>query len=140
MSSEKSSSQSQCQWSNERVLEFLELYQAEPHLWNPRIKEHKNRNAVADAWERIRNNFGMTCTTLELKRKRESLMSTYRVYRKKYHDSIRSGASASEIFRSSWFAYELMDSFLAAVYNKTDTNTINTEVSELNSLFYYYSM
>nr|CAH7761707.1 unnamed protein product [Callosobruchus chinensis] len=27
------------------------------------IKEHKNRNAVADAWERIRNNFGMTCTT-----------------------------------------------------------------------------
>nr|CAH7717753.1 unnamed protein product [Callosobruchus chinensis] len=48
MSSEKSSSQSQCQWSNERVLEFLELYQAEPHLWNPMIKKHKNRNAAAD--------------------------------------------------------------------------------------------
>nr|CAH7751752.1 unnamed protein product [Callosobruchus chinensis] len=59
----------------------------------------------------------MTCTTLELKRKRESLMSTYRLYRKKYQDSIRSGASPSEIFRSSWFAYELMESFLAAVYN-----------------------
>nr|CAI5867026.1 unnamed protein product [Callosobruchus analis] len=94
------------------------------------MKEHKNRNAVADAWKRIRNNVGMTCTTLALKRKRKSLMSTYRLYRKKYQDSFRSGASASEIFRSSWFAYELIYSLLAAVYN-----TINTEANELNSLF-----
>nr|CAH7730079.1 unnamed protein product [Callosobruchus chinensis] len=63
------------------------------------IKQHKNRNAVADAWERIRNNFGMICTTLELKRKRESLMSTSRLYRKKYQDS-----SFTWLF-FCWFSY-----------------------------------
>lgn len=59
-------SSSQCQWTNERALEFLELYQSEPLLWNPMIRDHKNRNAVADAWERIRNNFTMSCTITEL--------------------------------------------------------------------------
>lgn len=132
-------SSSQCQWTNERALEFLELYQSEPLLWNPMIRDHKNRNAVADAWERIRNNFTMSCTITELNKKRESLMSTYRLYRKKTQDSVRSSASSSEIFQSSWFAYEFMDSFLAAVYNKSDTNIINIEVSELNFLFYYYT-
>lgn len=124
-------SQAQEPWTNEKVLEFLELYQAEVLLWNPSTRNHKNRNAVADAWQRIQQKFSMNCTILELKKKRESLMSTYRLYQKKTKESVRSGASTSEIFRSTWFAYELMDSFLGQVYNKKDTNTINTEVSGL---------
>ncbi|KAJ8937238.1 hypothetical protein NQ314_011993 [Rhamnusium bicolor] len=109
---------SQEQWSNERVLEFLELYQAEPLLWNPMIRDHKNRNAVADTWQRVKTNFSMPCTINEFKKKRESLMSTYRLYYKKTKESIRLGAATSEIFRSTWFAYELMDSFLGPIYNK----------------------
>ncbi|KAJ8963590.1 hypothetical protein NQ314_005531 [Rhamnusium bicolor] len=59
---------SQEQWSNERVLEFLELYQAEPLLWNLMMRDHKNRNAVADPWQRVKTNFSMPCTINELKK------------------------------------------------------------------------
>ncbi|CAH2012137.1 unnamed protein product [Acanthoscelides obtectus] len=64
----------------------------------------------------------------ELKKKeKRSLMSTYRLYRKKILDSTRSGSSVDDIFKPNWFAYDLMDSFLAPIYDKTDTYTINTE-------------
>lgn len=61
-------------------------------------------------------------------------MSSYRLHQKKTKDSIRSGASTDDIFRSTWFAYDLMDSFLGKIYNKKDNNTINTEVSELKQI------
>lgn len=118
-------------WDNEKVLEFLELYQGEPVLWNPMAKQHKNRNAIADAWQRLQDSFSMGCSVADMKKKRESLMSTYRLYNKKIRDSIRSGVSTDDIYKTTWFAYELMDSFLGAVYNKLDTYTINTEVSEI---------
>lgn len=125
-------------WSNENVLLFLELYQAEPVLWNPTVKDHKNRNAVADAWQRIQVSLGLKYAVAELKKKRESLMSTYRLYTKKIKDSIRSGASSDEVFKPTWFAYEFMDSFLGSLYNKMNTTTINTEVSKKNCYFIYY--
>ncbi|KAF9412979.1 hypothetical protein HW555_002115 [Spodoptera exigua] len=57
-------------------------------------------------------------------------MSTYRLYRKKITDSTRSGSATDDIFKPNWFAYELMDSFLAPIYDKSDTVTINTESME----------
>ena len=95
-------SQAQEPWTNEKVLEFLELYQAEVLLWNPSTRNHKNRNSVADAWQRIQQKFSMNCTIPEFKKKRESSMSTYRLYQKKTKESIRSGASTSETFRSTY--------------------------------------
>ncbi|CAK1589268.1 unnamed protein product [Parnassius mnemosyne] len=73
---------------------------------------------------------GMNFSIEDLKKKRESLMSTYRLYRKKISDSTRSGSSTDDIFKPNWFAYELMDRFLAPIYDKSDTVTINTETME----------
>jgi hypothetical protein len=41
-------------WSSELVLEFLELYQAEPTLYDPKHPAHKNKMKVNDAWMRIK--------------------------------------------------------------------------------------
>jgi len=107
---------SQTPWDNEKVLEFLEHYQAEPVLWNPMLKEHKNRNAVADTGQRLQSSFSMACSVAELRKTRESLMSTYRIYNKKIKHSIRSGASRDNLYQVTWFPYQLMDGFLGEVY------------------------
>ncbi|KAJ8942442.1 hypothetical protein NQ314_010071 [Rhamnusium bicolor] len=120
----------QSQWTNEKVLEILELYQAEPLLWNPTHRQHKNRNAVADAWQRVQSSFSLPCAVPDLKKKRESLMTTYRTHNNRTKQSIRSGAGTDELFKSNWFAYDLMDSFLGPIYNKNNTSTVNTEVSK----------
>jgi hypothetical protein len=41
------------EWSNELVLEFLELYQAEPTIYNSKHPAYKNKMKVNDAWMRI---------------------------------------------------------------------------------------
>lgn len=43
------------------------------------------------------------CCSWIKKRKRESLISTYTLYTKKIKDSIRSGTSSDEVFKSTWF-------------------------------------
>ena len=51
------------EWSNDLVIEFLELYEKEPIIWNPRDPNHKNRNCINDAWKRIGDNISVACTT-----------------------------------------------------------------------------
>ncbi|KOB63196.1 Uncharacterized protein OBRU01_24926 [Operophtera brumata] len=40
-------------WSNEESLLFLEHYQMEPCIWNPKDANHKDKNKQADAWIRL---------------------------------------------------------------------------------------
>jgi hypothetical protein len=42
------------EWSNEVTSEFLHLYKQQPVVWNPKEAMHKNCNAVAEVWKRIR--------------------------------------------------------------------------------------
>ncbi|KAL3278597.1 hypothetical protein HHI36_016139 [Cryptolaemus montrouzieri] len=97
-------------WSNDRELTLLQCYQAEPVIWHPHHKEHKNKNKVNDAWMRI--SAIMDVPVADLKKKKDSLMSSYRTYKKKIKDSIISSADARDIYKPIWFAYEIMDSFL----------------------------
>lgn len=49
------------EWSNDEVIEFLQLYESHPRqfcvpiIWNPRHPDHKNRNIVHDAWKEMEN-------------------------------------------------------------------------------------
>ncbi len=43
------------EWSNDEVIEFLQLYESHPQIWNPRHPDHKNRNIVHDAWKEMEN-------------------------------------------------------------------------------------
>jgi hypothetical protein len=48
-------------WSIELVLEFLELYQAEPTIYDPKHPAHKNKMKVNDAWMRIKQMTSERC-------------------------------------------------------------------------------
>lgn len=97
-------------WSNEREIEFLEIYQTEPTIWNPKDLNHKNKQFIHDAWIRISNQ--MDIPVEDFKKKRDSLKPTYRGHKRKIKASIHSGASADSVYKPIWFAFECMDSFL----------------------------
>ncbi|KAF5307513.1 hypothetical protein FQR65_LT06868 [Abscondita terminalis] len=63
------------EWSNEGVLEFLNLYENHPVIWDASHHLHKNRNNIHDAWLEIKNNFSKPCSITELKKKKGSLMN-----------------------------------------------------------------
>lgn len=35
-------------WNSEEVLNFIDLYQNEPIIWNPKHEQHKNKNKVSN--------------------------------------------------------------------------------------------
>lgn len=92
-------------------LQFLEYYQAEPILWDPKQKDHKNKLKIHDAWMRLSEI--MEISVPDLKKKRDSLLSSYRSYKTKVKRSLSSGAGVDDVYKPVWFAYELMDSFLS---------------------------
>lgn len=120
-------------WTNEIELIFLENYQAEPILWDPKHLHHKNKLKTHDAWTRISGI--MEIPVPDLKRKRDSLLSSYRSYKTKVKKSLSSGAGADDVYKPVWFAYELMDAFLS---DTTKCNkTINTVSNTLFLSFIY---
>ncbi|KAL1492478.1 hypothetical protein ABEB36_010728 [Hypothenemus hampei] len=109
-------------WNNDLELQFLEHYQGEPVLWDAKHRYHKDKNKNNDAWFRISSSMGIDVTGL--KKKRDSLLSSFRKYRKIVKDSVHSGAGAGEIYKPVWFAFKLMNSFLGE--GLTCKSTINT--------------
>lgn len=67
-----------CQWTNDLTLEFLDVYEKHPVLWNSCHPGHKNKNILQDAWTEVANELSVTMTVVALNRKKGSLMSTYR--------------------------------------------------------------
>jgi hypothetical protein len=59
-------------WSNQLVLEFLELYQAEPAIYDPKHPAHKNKMKLNEAWMRIRRALSVDVSVSEIKKKTPS--------------------------------------------------------------------
>lgn len=77
---------------------------------------------VNDAWKRISDELGIPVD--EIKRKKESLMTSFRSNLKKKKDSKRSGAGEDEVYKPIWIFYDVMESFLFDVYEcKSIVNT-----------------
>lgn len=111
------------EWTNQQVLQFLELYEQEELLWNPKHENHKNRNLTYDAWKQIEMTMGIPLKIL--KKKKDVLLATYRKLAKKVESSKKSGCGTADVFEPTWFAYNKM-SFLRTVY--LPRSTINSEV------------
>ncbi|CAH1118439.1 unnamed protein product [Phaedon cochleariae] len=104
------------QWTNELILEFIRLYKQEPIIWNPKYGLHRpGRLEISDAWRRIEANFSVECPIEELKRKKDSLMATYRSLRNKIKQK-EIGSGSEDAYKPNWFAYEAMFQFLGDVY------------------------
>lgn len=117
------------EWSNENTLEFLSLFEKESLIWNPKDPLHKNRNLVSDAWKRIKDNFSKDIAIVDLKKKKDSLMATFRPLAQKVKNSTKTGSGRDEIYKPNWIFYEPMAKFLHGVYQPK--TTINTEVCKL---------
>ncbi|XP_030034741.2 uncharacterized protein LOC115450773 [Manduca sexta] len=116
-------------WSHERVLEFIELLEGEPCIWNPKSESHKNRNLVNDAWTRIISKLTVPCSIEELKKKRNTLLTQYRECLKKIKESTKTGSGADEIYRPSWFAFDAIHNFMGSVYDYRLTISTGTQES-----------
>lgn len=113
------------EWSNDLVLEFIQIYEKYPVIWDPKNKQHKNRNDLADAWASIQKQLSGGFPVEALKKKKESLMATYRILKKKVSNSTRSGAGTKDKYKPTWFAYEAMNRFLRRT--KRANSTLSTE-------------
>lgn len=116
-------------WTNDNVLEFLELYRREQHLWDPKHPLHRNRSEVSEAWNRIQASLCIHCSVTDLKKKKESLMTSFRMHlgKKKTQDG----------YRTTWFAYPLMESFLGGKYECDSTNHLENEVIYVNTYLFF---
>jgi hypothetical protein len=67
------------EWSNEKVLNLIELYRDRPVLWDCRLKEYKDRNKKMDAILEIAVSFGVEKEEIErkIKIKINSICSDY---------------------------------------------------------------
>lgn len=116
------------EWSNDTVLHFLQLYKNEPVIWDISNDDHKNRMKVYDAWKRISVKLGdeEKYNVPELKRKKESLMASFRLYTKKVKESKRSGDGP---YKPVWFAYEPMRKFLGDKYKPRSPLTSEVRIN-----------
>ena len=71
--------------------------------------------------------FDNSIPIVELKKKKESLMASYRPLQKKELESEGTGSSTDDIFKPSWYAFEAIDRFMRAKGEKSPT--VNSEVS-----------
>lgn len=106
------------EWNTELIMEFIQLYEKHPVLWNAKHPGHKNRNALTDAWVDISKEMSTEISVLELKKKKESILSTYRNLRKKVMTTTITGTGSNEVYKPSWFAYDAIDRFIRATKMK----------------------
>lgn len=115
-------------WSNELELKFLEYYQMEPVLWDSKDLKHKDKQFIHDAWVRISERIEISIA--DLKKKRDSLMATYRSHKRKITTSMQSGAAAESVYKPIWFAFDFMDSFLCDIFQCRKTMNTENQVSK----------
>ncbi|KAJ8875887.1 hypothetical protein PR048_023794 [Dryococelus australis] len=85
------------EWSQEKTIELSEMYRCSPCLWDPQHPEYKKNAVKNDAWTAVSITVG--CTAIEARKKRESLMASFRRERQK-SQSQKSGAGAEESYNS----------------------------------------
>lgn len=101
------------EWRNDLVFEFLELYAAEPVLYDPKHPYHKNKKMINNAWERIQQGFSVAMPVSELKKKKDSVMASFRYQMRRKKEAMSMG---EHMFKPTWFAFSFMYGFLGQIY------------------------
>lgn len=78
----------------------MELYQAEPTIYDLKHLAHKNKMKVNDVWMRIRRVLSVDVSLAEIKKKkkRDALMASFHYYLRRKKASMKSGASSDEVY------------------------------------------
>ncbi|CAG9791058.1 unnamed protein product [Diatraea saccharalis] len=116
-------------YSKEFLTQFIELYKSLPALWKIKSKEYSDRNKKNEAYhiliEKLKE-VEPNATRDTVTKKINSLRSSRRKEQKKIKDSLRSGASTDDIYRTSLWYFELLE-FV------DDQETVRKPVSNFDS-------
>ncbi|XP_030757802.1 uncharacterized protein LOC115883585, partial [Sitophilus oryzae] len=93
-------------WSQEKVLSFIQCYKNRPILWDPKHSKHYNKRKKFYVWAELAKE--MNTPEDECRRKMMSLLASLRRERAKIAKSRRSGKGPGDIYVSNWFAYKPM--------------------------------
>lgn len=116
------------------TIRFVELYETEPVLWNPRDPMYHKRDVRNAAAERVADelnieNFSAKHVLVKFK----NLRSSYLQEIKKIKETTRSGCSADDVYVPKVVWFSVMDRFL-----KPHVKSRNT-VSNLVSTYLFHS-
>ncbi|KAJ8964277.1 hypothetical protein NQ314_005011 [Rhamnusium bicolor] len=93
------------------------------------------KGLVNDVWKRIADTMGVPVH--ELKKKKESLMTSFRANLKKKLLSLKSGAGEEDAYQPIWIFYDVMEVFLRNVYESTSIMNSEENVSKTKQFFNY---
>lgn len=83
---------------------------------------------VNDAWKQISDE--MQVPLSEIKKKKENLLSSFRINHKKVLASRKSGSGEDEVFKPYWIFYDALAAFMSDVYDcKSILTTEGSDVS-----------
>lgn len=94
-------------WSSGRTIKFLELYEANPCLWDFTSNLYKNREAREKAYSNIAKSIEIDGFDIQaVKAKIRSLRNAYTLELAKIEKSKKSGSSSNGIYKPklSWFS------------------------------------
>lgn len=91
---------------------------------------------INDSWKRIADAIGVPVH--ELKKKKDNLLSTFRINLKKHLSSKKSGAGVEEVYQPIWPFYDVMAAFLTDVY--LSTSLMNSEENVIKKKLNFYSL
>jgi hypothetical protein len=77
------------EWTQESVIEFIELYKRKEIIWNPKHPMHFNKIRKQDAWEELGKEVNRPVD--ECKKKMVNLLSSLRREKMKMRKSSRTG-------------------------------------------------
>lgn len=110
-------------FSDDECITLINLYKSRPILWDPSHSKYKLTKIKIDFWLEIANE--MKKDVNAIKKKMESLLSSFRRERQREGISGHSGAGADEIYRSKWFAFKEMQFLNDKFKPRTTKDTIN---------------
>lgn len=100
------------EWNNTTSLELISLYQKRECSWNSTDVDYKSKTKKLDAWNEISD--VLKCESSEVKKKMESLLSSFRRERQK--QEMKTGSGTEDVYKSTWFAFKhmlfLLDKFV----------------------------
>ena len=110
-------------WSNSSTLKFLELYEKNECLWNPKLDEYVLQDARKQALVSIiRDIQKPNLTILDIKKKIKAIRSSYK--RELLLVLKSSDDKSGKQYEPKLFWFKRADSFLRNVYNKY-SNTVS---------------
>lgn len=101
--------------------------------------DYKSKSKKLDAWNEI--SVVMKCDVGEVKKKMESLLSSFRRERQKQECTAKTGSGTEDIFKSNWFAFKnmlfLMDKFAPKETKNSEVNKNIYSLFVLPTRYYY---